>query len=111
MAADGNTNMSTRSKNQFGRASLDRKIGPMTLGNFLASWRESEGMTQVAFAKLLGISPANLCDIEKGRQLVSAKKASEIADKIGYSKTVLVELALNEQLAADGLKMRVKAAV
>ena len=57
------------------------------------------------------ISPSNLCDIEKRRQLVSAKKAADIADKIGYSKTVLVELAINEQLLAEGLSMRVKAEV
>jgi transcriptional regulator with XRE-family HTH domain len=83
----------------------------MTMASFLSSWRESEGMTQVAFAKKLGISAANLCDIEKGRQIVSARKAAEIARKIGYSETVLVELVINEQLAADGLKMRVRAEV
>ena len=103
--------MSTKSKKIYGKASLTKKIGPMTFGNFLSSWRESLGMTQVAFAKKLGISASNLCDIEKGRQLVSAKKAAEIADKIGYSRTVLVELSLNEQLSADGLSMRVKAEV
>lgn len=59
----------------------------------------------------LSLLRISLCDIEKGRQLVSARKAAEIADKIGYSQTVLVELAINEQLAADGLKMRVKAEV
>jgi transcriptional regulator with XRE-family HTH domain len=101
--------MSTRSK--FGKKSLDERLGVMTLASFLSSWRESEEMTQVAFAKKLGISPANLCDIEKGRQIVSPKKAAEIAKKIGYSETVLVELVINEQLAADGLKLRVKAEV
>lgn len=103
--------MSTKHPNHRGTKSLEKKLGPMTFGTFLSSWRESLGMTQVAFAKKLGLSPGNLCDIEKGRQLVSAKKASEIAAKIGYSKTILVELALNEQLAAEGLKMRVKAEV
>jgi transcriptional regulator with XRE-family HTH domain len=101
--------MSTKSK--FGKNSLDERLGVMTLASFLSSWRESEQMTQVAFAKKLGISPANLCDIEKGRQLVSPKKAAQIAKKIGYSETVLVELVINEQLAAEGLKLRVKAEV
>jgi len=101
--------MSTRSK--FGKKSLDVRLGVMTLASFLSSWRESEEMTQVAFAKKLGISPANLCDIEKGRQIVSPKKAAEIAKKIGYSETVLVELVINEQLAAEGLKLRVRAEV
>ena len=101
--------MSTKSK--FGRSDLEKKLGPMTLAAFISSWRESLGMSQVAFAKKLGISAANLCDIEKGRQLVSPKKAAQIAKKIGYSETVLVELVINEQLAAEGLKLRVKAEV
>lgn len=101
--------MSTKAK--YGKKSLEKKLGPMTLATFLTSWRQSLDLTQVAFAKKLGISAANLCDIEKGRQLVSPKKASEIARKIGYSETVLVEMVLNEQLAAEGLKLRVKAEV
>jgi transcriptional regulator with XRE-family HTH domain len=100
--------MNTKSK--YGKRYLEKKLGPMTLATFLSSWRESLEMTQVAFAKKLGISPANLCDIEKGRQLVSPKKAAQIAKKIGYSETVLVELVINEQLAAEGLKMRIKVA-
>lgn len=100
--------MNTKSK--YGKGDLEKKLSPMTLATFLSSWRESLEMTQVAFAKKLGISPANLCDIEKGRQLVSPKKAAQIAKKIGYSETVLVELVINEQLAAEGLKMRIKVA-
>jgi transcriptional regulator with XRE-family HTH domain len=100
--------MNTKSK--YGKRDLEKRLGPMTLASFLSSWRESLEMTQVAFAKKLGISPANLCDIEKGRQLVSPKKAAQIAKKIGYSETVLVELVINEQLAAEGLKMRIKVA-
>ncbi len=100
--------MNTKSK--YGKRDLEKKLGPMTLATFLSSWRESLEMTQVAFAKKLGISPANLCDIEKGRQLVSPKKAAQIAKKIGYSETVLVEIVINEQLAAEGLKMRIKVA-
>lgn len=100
--------MNTKSK--YGKRDLEKRLGPMTLASFLSSWRESLEMTQVAFAKKLGISPANLCDVEKGRQLVSPKKAAQIAKKIGYSETVLVELVINEQLAAEGLKMRIKVA-
>jgi len=103
--------MTTKAKKQFGKTSLEKKLGPMTFGGFLSSWRESLGLTQVEFAKKLGISPANLCDIEKGRQLVSPKKAAEIADIIGYSAIVLIELAINEQLALDGLRVRVKGEV
>ncbi len=103
--------MTTKTKKHYGKVSLEKKLGPMTFGGFVSSWRESLGLSQVEFAKILEISPANLCDIEKGRQLVSPKKAAEIADKIGYSSIVLIELAINEQLALDGLKVRVKGEV
>ena len=99
------------SRSKFGKKSSDERLAVMTLASFLSYWRENAEMTQVAFAKNLGISPANLCDIEKGRQIVSPKKAAQIAKKIGYSETVLVELVINEQLAAEGLKLRVNAEV
>ena len=102
--------MSTKTP-KYGKETLEKKLGVMTFGSFLSAWRKSEGESQAAFAKKLGISPANLCDIEKGRQLVSPKKAVDIAKRIGYTRTVLVEMAINEQLAAEGVKMRVKADV
>jgi hypothetical protein len=37
--------------------------------------------------------------------------AAQLAKKIGYSETVLVELVINEQLAVEGLKLMVKAEV
>lgn len=80
----------------------------MKLASFLPFWRESLEMTQVVFAKKIGTSPVNLCDIEKRRQLASPKKAAPIARKIGYSETVFVELVISEQLVAEGLTMRIK---
>ena len=65
-------------------------------------------MSQKEFAALIGISAANLCDIEKGRKGVSIYKATEIAKKIGYSPTILVQLALQEQIEASGLNFKVK---
>lgn len=93
--------MSTDKK--FGLKNLNKKLGPMTVSSFLRSWRESNAISQQDFAKILKISAANLCDIEKGRKGVSPEKAAEIAKIIGYSPTVLIELALNEQLKDAGL--------
>ncbi len=39
------------------------------------------GVTQVQMAKKLGITKGTLCDIEKGRQLVSATFAVKVARK------------------------------
>ncbi len=105
--------MSIRRKSH-GVADLEKKYGALTLGRFLSSWRMSEGFSQNEFARKLGISAANLCDIEKGRKGVGIFKATEIAKAIGYSPTVLVQLALQEQVASSGLdytvEVRTKAA-
>jgi transcriptional regulator with XRE-family HTH domain len=92
---------------------LEKRLGKMTVGEFLRSWRLSEEISQKQFAKKLKISAANLCDIEKGRKAVSPEKAEEIAHILGYSATVLVKLALMEQLESAGLHyvVDIKAAV
>ena len=99
--------MSTK-RTIFGLKDLEKKFGPLTLGRFISSWRLSEELSQKEFAKKIGISPANLCDIEKGRKGVSIFRATEIAKKIGYSPTVLVQLALQEQIDSSGLDFSVE---
>lgn len=78
------------------------------MGRFLRSWRLSEGFSQKVFAKKLRISAANLCDIEKERKGVSVAKAHEIAKAIGYPPSVLVQMALQEEVALSGLKYSVQ---
>ena len=80
----------------------------MMIGSFLRAWRLSEELSQKEFAKKLGLSPANICDIEKGRKGVSAERAEEIALILDYSPTVLVRLAIEGQLHAAGLKYKVE---
>ena len=99
--------MSTREK-KIGLKQLEAKYGALTLGRFLSSWRKSEGMNQKEFADKIGISAANLCDIEKGRKGVSLFRAADIAKRIGYSATVLVQLALQEQIESSGLDFTVE---
>jgi len=96
--------MSIKEKAPHGLRGLEKRLGKMSVGEFLRSWRLSEELSQKQFAKKLRISPANLCDIEKGRKGVSPEKAEEIAGILGYSRTVLVRLALEEQLESAGLK-------
>ena len=94
--------MSTNLKSH-GLKGLEKRLGKLTVGEFLRSWRLSEEMSQKQFARKLKISSANLCDIEKGRKGVSPEKAEEIAEILGYSKAVLVRLAIEEQLESAGL--------
>lgn len=77
----------------------------LTLGGFLMSIRQGEGETQAAFAKTLGLSRQNLCDIEHGRRFVSPKMAAEYAEKLGYSKKQFVRLCLQDLLDREGLTL------
>ena len=99
--------MNTKTKKVFGTKDLEKRLGKRTVGSFLRSWRQSFELSQVEFAKKLGISRANLCDMEMNRKSVSPEKAAEIAKTIGYSVNVLVEMAIEEQLSAAGLKYSV----
>ena len=81
--------------------------GPLTLGRMLAAIREGEGETLDVFARKLGMSRAKLCDVEKGRRGVSVERAARWAKVLGYSPVQFVQLALQEQVNAAGLRLRV----
>ncbi len=98
--------MNTEKK--FNLNTLEKKHGRLSIGQFLSSWRLCAELSQKEFAKIIKISPANLCDIEKGRKGISPEKAQEIALKIGYSPAVLVRMALEEQLSSQGLNYRIE---
>lgn len=82
---------------------LQKRLGPMTMARALHSWRQSEEMSQVDFAKKLGISKANLCDIEKGRKLVSPERAAKIAKIIGVSEDLFIKISLEDLLRQANL--------
>ncbi len=81
--------------------------GKLTLGGLLLSIRQGEKISQVNFAKQLGISRQNLCDIEHSRRFVSPKAAAEYANKLGYSKNQFVRLCLQDLLDRDDLYLTV----
>lgn len=87
---------------------LEKRLGKMTVGGFLRSWRLTEELSQKAFAKKIKMSAANLCDIERGRKGVSPEKASQIAKILGYSPAVLIKLAIEEQLNEVGLHYEIE---
>ena len=64
-------------------------------------------MEGVSSGKLVGLSPANLCDVEKGRKAVSPEKAEAIALAIGIPPALLVRLSLVDGLKAAGLKYKI----
>ncbi len=79
----------------------------LTFGKLIESLRVADEVTQVVLAKKIGISKAHLCDIEKGRRLVSAERAALFADTLGYPKEVLVALAIQDQLNKADLHLKV----
>jgi antitoxin HigA-1 len=81
--------------------------GPLTLGLAIESLRKGETLSQEACAKRLKISKSHLCDVEKGRKLVSPERAAKWARLLGYPESVLVQLALQAELDVAGLKYTV----
>jgi transcriptional regulator with XRE-family HTH domain len=100
--------MSTEKRKSYGMKDLEKRLGKLTVGEFLHTWRTTEDMTLKAFGKLVGLSIANLCDIEKGRKGVSPEKAEQIAKAIGVPPALLIRLAIEESLQAAGLNYKVE---
>ena len=70
--------------------------------------RTTLDLSQVEMAKRLKISKAALCEIEKGRTLVSPKAAVRYAKKAGFSQTVALEACLQDQLRKANIRKRVR---
>ena len=58
----------------------------LSLGALLAAIREGEGWSQAHMGEVLGVSRAHVCDIEKGRRLVTPDRAVRWANKVGYGE-------------------------
>ncbi len=82
--------------------------GPLTLGRAIESIRKSDELSQDECAKKLGVSKSHLCDVEKGRKVVSPERAAKWARVLGYPEPVLVKLAIQGELDAAGLKYKVE---
>ena len=106
--------MSTKKKPKSDAVKTLERItgGPLTLARLLQSIRLGEEVTLAEFAKRLSVSRQHLCDIEKGRKVVSPERAARFAFLLGYSKEQFVALALQALVdeAELELKVEVKAA-
>ena len=78
------------------------------IGLELHGQRMSEKMSQIELSKVLGISQQHLCDIEKGRKIVSPERAVYFAEVLNCSKKYFVELALQDLVTKAGLEMKVQ---
>jgi transcriptional regulator with XRE-family HTH domain len=97
-----------RRKGVSASAHLKRKLGPLTFGALIRSIREGEEQSLDAFAKRLGVTRGRLCDIELGRHGVSVERAAQWAKTLGYHPAQFIALALQAQIDAAGVKLRVR---
>lgn len=91
-------------KKWYGLADLEKKHGIMTMAKCLRAERMANEISQVDFAKKLKISKANLCDIEKGRKLISIERAAKFAKLLQMPEEYFVMLAMRDLLHAANLK-------
>jgi transcriptional regulator with XRE-family HTH domain len=91
-------------KNKVSAKKAIRKItGPISFGEMLNSFRLSNEYTQVAMAEILGISKQELCNIEKGRKVVSVERAKNFAEALKMPSKVFAKYALQDQLIMAGI--------
>lgn len=80
----------------------------LSVANLIKTLRESEGMSQIDFAKVLNVTRQRLCDIEHARSRISPRMAAEFAKKLGYSESQFVRLALQDILVRDHLNYKIE---
>ncbi len=89
---------------------LKKEVGPVSFGDLLLYYRESMELTQVELGKKLGFSRQFICDLEKGRRLVSVEMASQVAKSIKEPIAYWVEVALQDQVRKANLDLEVHVA-
>jgi transcriptional regulator with XRE-family HTH domain len=99
--------MTKKQKSDAVRALERAAGGPLSFGRMLQAVRLGEEAKLDAFARKLGVTRANLCDVEKGRRGVSVERAAQWAKILGYHPVRFVQLALQAQVDAAGLKLQV----
>lgn len=82
-----------------------RKItGHISFGEMLLSLRLGQERTQVEMADILGITKQDLCNIEKGRKIVSVERAAAFARSLSLPPVSFAKYALQDQLHRAGIK-------
>lgn len=80
----------------------------LTLGGLIWAIRECEELSQIEFAKKLGISKQHLCEIEHERKVISPSLAAMYAKKLGYLPEQFIQLSLQDIVDREGLKIIVE---
>lgn len=92
---------------KIGTKELEKEFGPLTFAGLLKAHRLGEEMTQVQFAKFLGLSKQSLNDLECNRKFPTIRRAIGIANKIGLLPELVVQVVLQDQVSKENLKLSV----
>ena len=96
-------------KNRVPAKKAIRKLtGHISFGEMIHSFRQAQELTQVDMADKLGISKQDLCNIEKGRKLVSVERAVSFAKSLKMPAKTFAKYVLQDQLQKAGLKGEVE---
>lgn len=96
-------------KNRVSAKKAIRKLtGHISFGEMLLSFRQAGELTQVQMAEKLNISKQDLCNIEKGRKLVSVERAVSFAKALKMPVKTFAKYVLQDQLQKAGLKGEVE---
>ncbi len=95
-------------KNRPASEVFSQILGHVSFGDMLTSIRLSEEISQKDFAKNLGISKSDLCDIEKGRKFVSIQRAAQFAKKLNDSPEVFIQYVIQDEILRAGLNCAIK---
>lgn len=87
---------------------LKKELGSLSFAMFLRVARSSLDLTQTQMAKKLGMARGTLCDIEKGRQLVSPSLARKIAKKAKLSEAIAIKSCFQDQLKKAKINMKIE---
>ncbi len=82
--------------------------GHISFGDMLRSYREAQELTQVEMAEILSTSKQDLCNIEKGRKLVSVERAVNFAIALKMPAKTFAKYALQDQLIKAGINGEVE---
>lgn len=62
------------------------------LGRNLRAWREERGLSQEAFAELVGVHRTYMGGVERGERNLTLRSVERLADVLGVEATELLKL-------------------
>ncbi len=85
------------------REFLEKKIGPMTIGKLIRSYRTSNELTAQAVAEILEVNRSFITNIENGRKHISLEMVLKIAKKLKESPELYALVWFEEEARRGGV--------